>query len=158
MTRQTKRVRIAGNRRCELEVKIAKQGKREYFAGLIRFAEDGTMTHVDFAPTDAVGYSVDKVVGQVAWNLFLRAPSSGGYCRVFKNLWCEEYEQCRVSYGYKGSVAAGSSYFDIEAVKGDIVLFNCRNFHQVEQSAGEDRVTAGSFLGKLPNDKYVLWS
>jgi hypothetical protein len=145
------------HKRCDLRVTVAREGNREYFAGLIRFIEHGTLKHVDFAPTDAIGYDVDKVIGQIAWNLVLRAPRAGGQCRVYNCLWCKEHDSCMVSYGYNDQVSAGSSFFDITAVQGDVVMFNCRNFHTVTQSNG-DRITVGSFLGKYRDGEYVMWS
>jgi hypothetical protein len=115
------------DKRCGIAASLAHENGRQYFAGLIRFIDQGTLKHVDYAPADAIGYAVDRVIGQIAWNLVLRAPDGGGYCRVFNCLWCREYDSCRVSYGYNDQVAAGSSYFDIGAVAGDVVMFNCRN-------------------------------
>ncbi len=151
------RMKSVLQRRCKIEAETASERGNDYFAGLIRFIEKGTLKHVDYAPSDAVGYHVDQVVNQVAWNLILKSPDGGGYCRVFDSLFCDEYDSCRISYGFTEATTAGSRYFDIEALVGDVVIFNCRNFHEVQESLG-DRITVGSFLGQFPDETFVMWS
>lgn len=154
------RVKEHLHKRCGIVARNAVEGGNVYFAGLFRFMEAGALVHVDFAAADAVGYRIDQVSHQVAWNVVLAAPEVGGECTVYDSEWCEDYETCRRgSYEYDRSlVGAGARRFKIRSVKGDAVLFNCRNFHDVSETEGEeDRITLSTFLGKLGH-MHVLWS
>ncbi|MER7582319.1 hypothetical protein [Kitasatospora sp. NPDC097691] len=44
------------------------------------------------------------------------------------------------------------------AEPGDGVLFDCRNFHQVQDFEGGRRITLSLFLGFTMNGELVAWS
>jgi hypothetical protein len=142
-----------------LNVEIATESDGTlYYVGLVRKMREGTLLHVDYAAHDAPGYKVSQVDAQIAWNLFLCTGEGGGECEVFNQQWdsCHRVYELQNSYGYDPSVVRGARSHIIEPVVGDVVLFNCRNFHQVAATRGE-RVTIGSFVGRL-NSGLVMWS
>ena len=146
--------------RCGIHVGHAKDKQLgEYFAGVIRFVEEELLCHIDFAPLDAVGFGVTKVGHQAAWNLFLTEPKAGGVCTVYSSPWCPIHEKYKEapSYGYAKALTEGERRFRIRPVRGDVVVFNCRNFHRVEECKGE-RITVGSFLGRYASGQHVVWS
>jgi hypothetical protein len=132
----------------------------KYFAGLIRYIEESALPHIDYAPHDASGFSVEKIQRQIVWNLVLDAPKDGGECVVYDSSWCEGYESCKCSdsYGYdRNRVTRGARQFKIRPIRGDVTIFNCRNFHEVTSAVG-GRATVGSFIGQFNDGKYIWWS
>jgi len=130
----------------------------QYFAGLIRHI-NVALLHVDFAQLDAPDWEVGRCVEQLAWNLYLKVPESGGECVVHNRQWCADDEEYKVpnSYGYDMSLVKSVQSRHITPVVGDLVLFNSRNFHQVLLGYGE-RITMSSFIGKIPNGDLMFWS
>ncbi len=130
-----------------------------YYAGLVRRIENGTLIHVDFSPAEQPGWEVGRVRYQLAWNLYLRTkPGDGGKTHVFNRQWVPPDDQHREgSYGYNPCVVQGAEEAVFEPELGEVVVFNTRNFHYVEQTRGE-RVTVTSAVGLLPNDELILWS
>lgn len=130
-----------------------------YFAGLIRHIANSASLHVDFGFHDAPDWEVGKVISQLAWNLYVTTPSSGGECIVYNREWSREDEEHRLSgsYGYDDELVNGVQSFLIWPKCGDITIFNCRNFHRVSPVNGR-RLTTGSFIGQMPDDRLVLWS
>lgn len=144
-----------------LPVRLArKDGVGDYYAGLVRRIEEGTLIHVDFAPGEQARWAeISDVRYQLAWNLYLRISEPGeGMTHVFDRQWREADDAWKTgSYGYEPAVVAGAEEAVFAPVVGEIVLFNTRNYHYVEEIAGE-RVTFTSALGLLPSDEVVFWS
>ena len=146
--------------RAGRRAEVARNDRGEpYYAGLIRRIEAGTQVHVDFAPGEQPGWEVDRVTHQLSWNLYLRVPPGmGGRTHIFHRQWdpsCNVYKSG--SYGYDPSVVEGIESASFQPVRGELVLFNTRNFHFVEP-AGGDRITVTSAIGRLPDDGLILWS
>jgi 2OG-Fe(II) oxygenase superfamily len=130
-----------------------------YFAGAIRRINNCALLHVDLSSSDAQGWEVGRVRSQLAWNLYLRAGQEGGECVVYNRQWCEGDEKFRLrgSYGYDPTITAGVELLSLSPVAGDVVLFNCRNFHEVRSTVG-DRITMGSFIGQTIDGRLIAWS
>ncbi len=131
----------------------------DYFAGLVRRIENGTLIHVDFAPAEQEGWCVGKVTHQLAWNLYLRtSEKGGGKTHVYQRQWNPEHERYKDgSYGYDPVVVHGSEKATFEPRPGEVVLFNTRNFHYVDPTS-EERVTVTSALGRMSERELVFWS
>lgn len=130
----------------------------DYFAGLVRRIEKGTLIHVDFAPAEQEGWCVGQVTHQLAWNLYLRTSGNGGKTHVFQRQWNPEHERYKDgSYGYDPAVSQGSEKAAFEPRPGEVVLFNTRNFHYVDPTADE-RITVTSALGRLSDRELIFWS
>lgn len=141
-------VRLASNDRGE-----------DYYAGLVRRIESGTLVHVDFAPAEQADWEVGRVKHQLSWNLYLRTtPGGGGRTHVFNRPWAVEDDAYREgSYGFNARVVAGAEEATFEPEVGEIVIFNTRNYHFVEEARG-DRITVTSAIGMLPGGQLILWS
>jgi hypothetical protein len=140
-------------------VEIAEEpdGKR-YFAGLVRVMRDGTLLHVDFAQHDAPSWCIGNVNAQITWNLFLSSGGDGGECEIYNQQWesCDEMYKSQNAYGYDRGVLKSSQSYTVKPIVGDVVFFNCRNYHEVGKTNGI-RVTLGSFVGRM-KDRLLLWS
>ncbi|HLV77755.1 MAG TPA: hypothetical protein VKY53_07540 [Marinobacter sp.] len=136
----------------------------DYFAGIIRFASKGIALHADYAPFNSPGYAIEKVDSQLGWNLFVEVPSGGGVTTVHNAPWTPEMTGGTPppSYGLDRSVVEGAETFDYAPGKGDVVIFNSRNPHEIspgEVGSDQERLQIGSFIGRLPaTNELVLWA
>jgi hypothetical protein len=135
--------------------------EQRYFAGLIRVINKALL-HLDWAQLDAPDWSIGKISAQLAWNVYLQMGARGGETVVYRRPWQWEDEDHQVpnSYGYDPILVEGCEKATILPARGDLVLFNSRNFHEVEATEGEiERVTNSSFIGWLEaENRLVLWS
>lgn len=134
-----------------------------YFAGIIRFASSGIGLHADFAPFNMPGYAVAHIDAQLAWNLFVEAPSSGGITTVHNAPWTPAMEPGvpPQSYGLPRDSVEGRESFCYTPIAGDVVLFNSRNPHEVsagEPVGGPGRLQIGSFIGRMPGQTLALFT
>jgi hypothetical protein len=134
-----------------------------YFAGIIRFASSGIGLHADFAPFNMPGYAIANIDAQIAWNLFVEAPASGGITTVHNAPWTPVIEPGvpPTSYGLPPESVAGSESFQYAPTVGDVVLFNSRNPHEVSPghpADGRGRLQIGSFIGRLPDQSLALFT
>lgn len=140
------------------------EGYGKYFAGIIRFASKGIALHSDYAPFNSPGYSIEKVDSQLGWNLFVEAPEGGGITTIHNKPWTPvmDGDVPPPSYGLDRSVVEGAETFDYAAGKGDLVIFNSRNPHEISPGAEDstyERLQIGSFIGRIPETKQlVLWA
>ncbi|SLN65805.1 2OG-Fe(II)-dependent halogenase WelO5 family protein [Oceanibacterium hippocampi] len=148
------------------DVDVAREpGLGEYYAGIIRLASQGVDLHADFAPINTIDYSISSIDSQLGWNFFAEDPGAGGLTTVHNAPWNPERKPGEIpqSYGLDHAIVAGAPTFTYAPTAGDVVIFNTRNPHEV--SAGEpgadetkDRVSIGSFIGRLPDRSLVLWA
>lgn len=131
-----------------------------YHAGLVRRIEQGTLLHIDFAPAEQPTWLVAGVRSQVTWNLYLALSSATPGCtHVYNREWSPPDERLKIpdTYGYDHRVVDGAARITYEPTVGDVYLFNTRNFHRVDASAGR-RITFGSAIGEFDDGRIVLWS
>ena len=130
-----------------------------YFAGLVREINHSALLHADVAELDARGWHVGSINDQLTWNLYIEAPIAGGECIVYDRQWRSSDESARIpgSYGYRMDLVSGADKFSITPIVGNVVLFNCKNFHQV-LPAESPRLSIGSFIGRTKFDELLLWS
>ena len=131
------------------------------FAGIIRRASHGIGRHADYAPFNAPDYRIGQIDAQLAWNLFLEVPRSGGETILYNRPWTAEVgpgEEPPMSYGLGDEVIAGAASVRYAARPGDVVIFNSRNPHEVPPGEGGERLQIGSFIGRQPDGSLVLWS
>lgn len=137
-------------------------GLGSYFAGLIRITVGGIGLHCDWGPQDGAGWSIDAVDGQLAWNIYYDLTESGGETTTFRQPWTPELEEYADSaaFGYylPESVATCPCQ-EIAPRRGELVLINSRNLHSVAAAVGRGtRISASSFVGRLPDGSLALWS
>ena len=131
-----------------------------YSAGLIRRIENGALLHIDYAPAEHPEWWVAQVEAQLSWNLYLELdPVNPGRTHVYNREWSAKDVTFKIpdSYGYQHAVTDGAKRFTLHPTRGDVYIFNTRNFHEVESSKGR-RTTVTSAVGVLPDGRIVLWS
>ncbi|MEH2381337.1 MAG: hypothetical protein V7K27_21030 [Nostoc sp.] len=142
----------------QVQIAYEKEACEYYFAGLIRHI-NVALLHIDFAQLDAPDWGIGNITSQLVWNLYVKAPSQGGVCKVYNRQWQPEDEKYKTpgSYDYDYSLIATSEVKHNIPLTGDLVIFNSRNFHEVLPGIGE-RITISSFIGKMPGGDLVFWS
>jgi len=129
-----------------------------YFAGTFRNVMTVGHMHFDFAPFEATGWAISKIINQLSWNLYLNQPE-GGDLRVYERFYLPSDESKRVpdGYWYEKEIVREYRSYTYSPKVGDLVMFNSRNFHEVEPVTG-DRFSLSSFIGKTDEGKLLLWS
>ncbi len=143
------------------QVEIAREDQSHvYYTGLIRQINQTALIHADFAPYDGKNWKIANVIAQLAWNLCLNEPDSGGECIVYNKPWsldtCEAHRLPN-SYGYFSQVVQGCDSIKISPTLGGAYFFNSRNFHEVKESTG-NRITISCFIGLTVDQKIIIWS
>ena len=138
-------------------------GHGDYYAGIVRMASEGVDLHADFAPFNSPAYSIAHVDGQLGWNFFAEQLSAGGDTTIHNAPWSPPVEPGTIpqSYNLPREIVAGAPTFTYAPTAGDVVIFNTRNPHEIAggaPEAGRDRISIGSFIGRMPDRSLVLWS
>lgn len=132
-----------------------------YFAGLVRVINQALL-HFDWAPKDAQGWTISQISSQLAWNVFLQVSDTGGSTRVYHKFWQESDEPYHIagSYAYAQQAVKECECIEISPRQGELVLFNSRNFHEVDATAStRERITFSSFIGLAQKTGELLfWS
>ncbi|RYP35285.1 hypothetical protein DL767_003873 [Monosporascus sp. MG133] len=163
------RVRNSIAKAAGIPVRVATEGDRKYFAGLLRVINSPALIHSDYAPYDAPGWKIGQIVSQITWNIFLKQVR-GGESVVYNRYWRgkeddEVFKKTAPSYGYQTLAVENAEFKVIPAVEGDLTFMNSRNFHEVrplDPPNEEWRYTISSFVGLLPSSaggpELILWS
>ena len=139
-------------------------GFGRYFAGIVRWASEGVDLHADFAPFNSPSYAIGAIDAQLGWNFYAEELEEGGDTTVHNAPWSPamEGDVPPKSYGLPRELVAAAESYSFRATVGDVVIFNTRNPHEVNggrASPGHERITIGSFVGRLPAaGDLVMWS
>jgi hypothetical protein len=139
---------------------LAQEDGRRYFAGVFRSGA-GIRLHADWAPRDGVGWLIEDVVAQLAWNMYYAKPEVGGELVVYDRSWTPDLElgARQRFYDYDPAAVRHRRRVEIAFEAGDVVLFSSSNVHEVVDSPdGSTRVTASSFVGERTDGSLLLWS
>jgi hypothetical protein len=131
-----------------------------YFAGVVRVIGQA-LIHCDWAPRDAVGWTIGSASAQLSWNIYYSLSEGGGETTVFRRPWSIDLEPFAniENYGYTPEAVDGCCRQVIAPRQGELLLFNSRNLHSVNAASGAGaRITASSFIARMPSDTLVLWS
>jgi len=134
-----------------------------YFAGIVRSASEGVALHADYAPFNSPAYVIAQVDAQLGWNFFAEGLASGGMTTLYNAPWSPERIPGDIpkSYDLPRDLIAGAPSFTYAPTPGDVVIFNTRNPHEIEggsDDAGRDRLSIGSFIGRMPDGSLAMWS
>ncbi len=132
----------------------------DYFAGLLRRIEGGTMVHVDFAPLEQPDWAVGRVESQITWNIYLEVPPvDPGVVHIWKKQWSpvDNVHKIDDSYGYRPEVVKCVPCARIVPQTGMLMVTNTRNYHQVAPASGV-RLTMSSAAGRTRDGGIILWS
>ncbi len=145
-----------------LPVRPASVSGRQVFAGIVREIHGGAHVHDDEVVREFVGGLFDEpLLCQLAFNLFVCVPESGGELTVWRRRWTPDDEQHRRSefgYGYEPGIVARYPSVTVSAQFGEGVFFDPRNYHAVAASANGRRVSVAFFLGVTPTGHLTIWS
>lgn len=137
----------------------------EYYAGIIRLASQGVDLHVDYAPFNTLDYAISQIDAQLGWNFFAEDPGAGGLTTIHNAPWNPARIEGEIpqSYDLDHKIVEGASAFTYSPTAGDVVIFNTRNPHEISAGAkgadpAKDRVSIGSFIGRMPDRSLVLWA
>lgn len=138
-------------------------GLGAYYAGIIRLASQGVDLHVDYAPLNTIDYAISDIDAQLGWNFFAENPGEGGLTTIHNNPWNPEIKEGEIpqSYDLPRDMIEGAVNFTYAPTAGDVVIFNTRNPHEISAGATgavKDRVSIGSFVGRMPDGSLVLWA
>jgi len=144
-------------------VGVAEEALGQYFAGIIRFASEGVDLHADFAPFNSPDYAIGAIDAQLGWNFYAEELVSGGETTIHHAPWTPEMKPGEIpqSYNLPRDIVADAETFTFSANAGDVVIFNTRNPHEIAggvAAPGRDRISIGSFIGRMPNRDLVLWA
>lgn len=146
------------------KVKIAEEdGLGRYYAGIARVAGEGVDLHADWAPLNSPAYDISRIDAQLGWNFYAQELVSGGETTVHNAPWSPDCAPGEIpkSYGLDAAIVEGAPKYTFTPNKGDVVIFNTRNPHEIAGGVGgpgRNRISIGSFIGRMPNSDLVLWS
>lgn len=147
----------------EGRVGVAEEKLGSYYAGIIRQASEGVDLHADFAPFNAPHYLIGTIDAQLGWNFYAEELVAGGETTVHHAPWTPEMKAGEIpqSYNLPRDTVAGAETFTFAPNAGDVVIFNTRNPHEIaggEAAPGRQRISIGSFIGRLPDRNLVMWA
>ena len=115
---------------ANMPVRLATEGDKEYFAGVLRAIDRGIGVHADFAPYEAAGWDIGNIAAQLTWNiLFNKVP--GGDTLIYDRLWQAPDDDLawRKEFprdSYHPQMLQGHPFKAMKAVPGDLTFFNPR--------------------------------
>lgn len=134
-------------------------GGRPAFGGTLREINAGALIHFDDINREfPAGVFDQEVVAQLAFNVWVEVPVSGGGTSVWRHRWEPADERSREAYGFGPSTVGGCQRVSQVPELGDGLLFNPANFHAVDPNPGERRIAFAFFLGLTTTGQLIAWS
>lgn len=139
------------------------KGLGPYYAGIVRCASGGVALHSDYAPFNSPAYAIKDIDAQLGWNFFAEGLQTGGQTKIYNAPWSPEMAPGEIpqSYGLPYDIVEGAKTCTYDATPGHVVIFNTRNPHEIlggTTVAGRDRISIGSFIGRMPDRSLVMWA
>ncbi|MGW2090154.1 L-gamma-glutamyl-L-propargylglycine hydroxylase BesE [Streptomyces sp. NPDC001880] len=133
-------------------------GGRAVFGGTLREINAGALVHYDSITREfPLGLFDQEVVAQLAFNVWVAVPGSGGATTVWRRRWEPADEMHREAYGYRPETVDGFQQVSLRPALGDALLFNPVNFHAVEPNPGR-RIAFAFFLALTTTGQLIAWS
>lgn len=144
------------------QVEAAAIDRRPVFAGTVREINSGALVHYDdvlreWSPWHPTGLFDQRVVAQLAFNLFLSVPT-GGETRIWRRRWSPGDEARRNRYGYELDVVSDAQKVTVAPAVGDGLFFDPRHYHAVAASTGGRRIAVAFFLAITGTGSLIIWS
>lgn len=148
------------------EVDVASEpGFGRYFAGGIKTRASSGHLHYDFAPHTADGFAIAQITDQLGWNLYLDMPAKTGETTAYRRPVPRDggragsgpVRALNLDQGY----IDGAEAFTFRPNIGDVAIINTRYPHDimVENARPDEwRAQTSSFIGRLKDDRLILWS
>jgi hypothetical protein len=133
---------------------------RPVFWGILREARDGTLIHWDEAARETRQTPMRQLpIAQLACNVFISVPATGGATSVWRHRWQPQDERHRLRFGYTETAVDPYPCLRVTPGLGDAVFFDPRNFHRAEAASGRGRrVSLSFFLGVTATGALSIWS
>lgn len=149
-------------------VDIAQEpGYGRYFAGGVKSRVNGSQLHFDYVPLLRPDFQIGQIIDQLAWNLYLDMPGTTGQTRLYNAPIAAQRATHTASHWdnkLSADQVAMKQHYTFHGQVGEVVLFNTRYPHTIVvdepkiSKSGELRTQIGSFIGRLSNNKLILWS
>lgn len=140
-------------------VRIATQHGRDLFAGMVREINGGAHVHYDDVVREFPhGVFDTEVVAQLAFNLYLSMPKTGGETIIWRRRWHPADEEHRNGYGYSRALVSQCQSIAVKPRIGDGLLFDPRNYHAVAPGEGERRIAVAFFVALSAQGELLIWS
>ena len=113
-----------------LPVRMAKEGDREYFAGLVRVVDNTIQIHADYGPFQGPGWEIGEITGQLTWNILFKQVK-GGDTIIYDRQWQgktddERFRKPLPSYAYSPAGMQGQIFKVMPPIEGHLTFFNPR--------------------------------
>lgn len=134
-------------------------GGRPVFGGTLREINAGALVHYDDINREFPHGLFDQdTVCQLAFNVWVAVPGTGGRTTVWRHRWEPADEQHRHAYGYRPDAVEHCQQVSVTPQLGDALLFNPANFHAVEPNPGGRRIAFAFFLALTTTGQLIAWS
>ncbi|GAA2842309.1 proline hydroxylase [Kitasatospora aburaviensis] len=134
-------------------------GGRAVFGGTLREINVGALIHYDDITREfPAGLFDQEVVAQLAFNVWVAVPETGGATTVWRHHWEPGDEQHREAYGYRPEAVEHCQQVSLKPELGDALLFNPANFHAVQANPGGRRIAFAFFLALTTTGQLIAWS
>lgn len=140
-------------------------GFGRYFAGGIKTRASSGHLHYDFAPHSADGFAIANITDQLGWNLYLDMPANTGETTAYRRPIPKDGGKVGIgpvrALNLDHRYIVGAEAFTFRPNIGDVAIINTRYPHDimVENAGPEEwRAQTSSFIGRLPDDRLILWS
>lgn len=147
-------------------VEVAREpGFGRYFAGGIKTRASSGHLHYDFAPHTAEDFAIAGITDQLGWNLYLDMPKTTGETTTYRRPVPRDGGKIGTgpvrALNLEASYVEGAESFTFKPKSGDVAIINTRYPHDITvENAGTDewRAQISSFIGRLPDERLILWS
>ncbi|MFI9272193.1 proline hydroxylase [Kitasatospora sp. NPDC052896] len=134
-------------------------GGRAVFGGTLREINAGALVHYDDLNREfPTGLFDQETVAQLAFNVWVAVPVTGGATTVWRHRWEPADERHRQAYGYRPETVEHCQRVSLRPEHGDGLLFNPANFHAVEPCPGQRRIAFAFFLALTTTGQLIAWS
>ncbi|MBM3486621.1 MAG: hypothetical protein FJX67_08310 [Alphaproteobacteria bacterium] len=138
-------------------------GHDRYYVGIIRESTGGGTLHADTARFSAPDYAIARCIAQLSWNLFVSEPAAGGVTTVHNAPYTPPSEDGRYAEiePFNRRRVEGAETHRYKGRPGEVIIFNPRNPHEWtanESGDGTRRLSVGSYIGRLPEGDFIVWS
>jgi hypothetical protein len=100
----------------------------------------------------------EPLLAQLAINVYLLMPGTGGETTIWRRTWEPADEAARIGFGYDRQVVDGAQSVTVRPAAGDALVFNPRFYHSVAGGQDGRRVSVAMFIGITAAGTLAIWS
>jgi hypothetical protein len=138
----------------------ARTSGRELFWGMVREVNSGMRPHWDEVVREFPHDFMDaRPVVQMAFNVYLSMPDTGGETLIWPRRWQPADEDHRKGFAYGSAMVFNEDPLVVGSRTGDALLFDPRNYHAVnEGDESGRRISLAFFVGLTSWGGLIVWS